>query len=431
MATLILGAQWGDEGKGKLTDHLLSTDAFDICARAAGGHNAGHSIRTGGQSYSFHLLPSGLLNPKTDNLIGSGVVFNVEAFFKELGELEAKGVPRVHERIHVSSRCHINFSLFAAVDGLSEVELGANQIGTTKRGIGPSYSTKAAREGLRLSDMYNDSFEQKLRLLADSYRKRYGDLLQYSVEDEIERFKEYKERLRPYLVDAVEYMRVAQEQKRSILVEGSQALMLDIDYGTYPFVTSSNTGLGGCIQGLSLSPFAVKDIIGVVKAYTTRVGSGPLPTEQKGDPDSESGKIGTALQEIGGEIGVSTGRRRRCGWLDLVVLRYSTSVNHYTCLNLTKLDVLDTFPTIRIATAYITPDGEKLTSFPADLSLLEKCTVEYIDFEGWQTSTRSIRNWSDLPVQAQKYIELIESYVGVKVTYVGTGQDREDMILRT
>lgn len=423
MATIILGSHWGDEGKGKLTDHLLSTNSFDICARAAGGHNAGHSVKTGGQSYSFHLLPSGLMNPNTDNLIGSGVVFNVEAFFKELAELESKGVPRVHERIHVSSRCHLNFSLYAAVDGLSEVELGANQIGTTKRGIGPAYSTKAARDGLRIIDLYHESFERKLRLLAEGYRKRYGELLKYSVEDEIQRYKGYKEQLRPYIVDAVEYMRAAQEQKRSVLVEGSQALMLDIDYGTYPFVTSSHTGLGGCIQGLTLSPFTIKNIIAVVKAYTTRVGGGPFPTEQDGD-------IGKALQEIGGEIGVSTGRRRRCGWFDLVVLRYSAAVNHYTSINLTKLDVLDTFPTIRVATAYVTPDGEKLTSFPADLSVLEKCTVEYLDFEGWQSSTKGVRTWSDLPPQAQKYIEFIESSVGVKVTYVGTGPDREDMIFR-
>jgi len=199
--------------------------------------------------------------------------------------------------------------------------------------------------------------------------------------------------------------------------------MLDIDYGTYPFVTSSNTGLGGCIQGLTLSPFAIKNVIAVVKAYTTRVGGGPFLTEQLGD-------IGHALQEIGGEIGVSTGRRRRCGWLDLVVLRYSASVNHYTAINLTKLDVLDTFPTIRVATAYITPDGEKLTSFPADLNLLEKCTAEYLDFEGWLSPTGGARVWSELPAQAQKYIELIESSVGIKVTYIGTGPDRKDMIFR-
>ena len=274
-------------------------------------------------------------------------------------------MPRCRERILVSSRCHLNFALHAAVDGLSEKELGKNQIGTTKKGIGPAYSTKATRDGLRLIDLYNESFEGKLRLLAEGYRKRYGNLLEYSVEDEIKKLQQYKDQLRPYLVDAVDYMRIARENKRSVLVEGSQALMLDLDFGSYPFVTASQCSLGGCIQGLGLSPFEIQKVIGVVKAYTTRVGGGPFPTEQVGD-------IGQKLQEIGGEIGVSTGRTRRCGWLDLVVLRYSTVVNHYTTINLTKLDVLDTFDPIRVAVAYVTPDGEKLTMFPADLNLVSR-----------------------------------------------------------
>ncbi|CAK7212313.1 Adenylosuccinate synthase [Sporothrix curviconia] len=366
---------------------------------------------------------SGLINPKTDNLIGSSVVFNAEAFFKELGDLEAKGVPDVHRRIHVSSRCHLNFMLHAAVDGLAEVKLGSEQIGTTKRGIGPSYSNKASRDGLRVIDLYSDSFERKLRQLADGYRQRYGDLLQYDVEAELANYAGYKEKLRPYIVDAVEYMSTAQEQNKSILVEGSQALMLDIDYGTYPYVTSSNTGLGGCIQGLALSPFNLKNVIAVVKAYTTRVGGGPFPTEQLND-------VGTKLQDIGGEIGVSTGRRRRCGWLDLVVLKYSMAVNHYTTINLTKLDVLDTFPTIRVATAYITPDGKKVTTFPSSLEELATYEVEYTDFEGWQTSTEGVRDWNALPPQAQKYIDFIEKFVGAKVAYIGTGQDREDMVIK-
>ncbi|MCJ1331663.1 hypothetical protein MMC10_008354 [Thelotrema lepadinum] len=423
MASIILGSQWGDEGKGKLTDFLLATNSFDICARAAGGHNAGHSIKTGGHTHSFHLLPSGFINPNTINLIGSGVVFNIEAFFEELARLESQSVPRCRERILVSSRCHLNFALHAAVDGLSEKELGKNQIGTTKKGIGPAYSTKATRDGLRLIDLYNESFEGKLRLLAEGYRKRYGNLLEYSVEDEIKKLQQYKDQLRPYLVDAVDYMRIARENKRSVLVEGSQALMLDLDFGSYPFVTASQCSLGGCIQGLGLSPFEIQKVIGVVKAYTTRVGGGPFPTEQVGD-------IGQKLQEIGGEIGVSTGRTRRCGWLDLVVLRYSTVVNHYTTINLTKLDVLDTFDPIRVAVAYVTPDGEKLTMFPADLNLLEKCTPEYIDFEGWCSPTKRVRKWSDLPPRAQEYIGFIQSSMNVPINYIGTGPDREDMVVR-
>ncbi|KAK7749017.1 Adenylosuccinate synthase [Cytospora paraplurivora] len=338
--------------------------------------------RTGGKTYAFHLLPSGLINPKVDNLIGSGVVFNVEAFYKELADLESKGVPRVHERIHVSSRCHLNLTLHSAVDGLAEAELGTGKIGTTKRGIGPTYATKASRDGLRIIDIYHESFERKLRVLADGYRKRYGDLLEYDVEEELERFKGYKEKLRPYIVDAVEYMREVREKKLTVLVEGSQALMLDLDFGSYPFVTSSFCSTGGCIQGLSLSPFEIKNIIGVVKAYTTRVGGGPFPTEQLGD-------VGTTLQEVGGEI------------------------------------------TIRVGVAYITADGQRLTSFPADLSLLENCTVEYVDLPGWQSSTKGVRTWEGLPPQAQKYIEWIESAAGVKCTYIGTGQDRDEMVIRT
>ncbi|MCJ1234163.1 hypothetical protein MMC14_002121 [Varicellaria rhodocarpa] len=421
MATIILGSQWGDEGKGKLTDHLLSTNSFDICARAAGGHNAGHSVKTGDQTYSFHLLPSGLMNPNIDNLIGSGVVFNVEAFFRELAELESKGLPRVHERIHISSRCHLNFALHAAVDGLSEQELGTNQIGTTKRGIGPVYSTKALRDGLRVIDLYHESFEQKLRLLAEGYRKRYGELLKYSVEDEIQRFRVYKEQLRPYIVDAVEYMRVVRENKRSVLVEGSQALSM---MGYRADGNEESADWLSARFGLRIAHLRNhRNVIGVVKAYvrfppilTTRVGSGPFPTEQDGD-------VGQKLQEIGGEI--------LAGVLLPVSGKLLTGETaDYTSFNLTKLDVLDTFPTIRAAVAYVTSDGEKLTSFPADLSLLDKCTVEYVDFQGWQSSTHGVRVWSDLPSQAQKYIKFIESSVDTKVSYIGTGQDREDMIFR-
>ncbi|KAL6717572.1 Adenylosuccinate synthase [Lecanora helva] len=420
MVDIVLGSQYGDEGKGKLTDHL--TESFDVCARAQGGHNAGHSVKTGDKSaYKLHLLPSGIVNPKVDNLIGSGCVFNVDAFFEELDQLETQGIPRVHERIHVSSRCHLNLTLHAAVDGLSEQELGSNSIGTTKKGIGPAYSCKASRDGLRVDDIYHESFERRLRLLANGYSKRYGALLKYSVEDEIQSFDSIKKKLRPYIVDAVDYMRVARENKKSMLVEASQALMLDLDFGSYPFVTSTSCSLQGCMQGLGISPFEVRNVIGVVKCYMTRVGSGPFLTEQHGD-------VGSKLQDIGGEIGVSTGRRRRCGWLDLVILKYSAAINHYTSINLTKLDVLDTFPMIRVATAYITPGGDRLTTFPADLGL--DYTVEYRDFEGWQQSTSGIRTWSELPLKAQKYIEFIETSMGVKAAYIGTGQDREDMIIR-
>ncbi|KAI6489588.1 hypothetical protein MCOR14_010200 [Pyricularia oryzae] len=423
MATIILGSQWGDEGKGKLTDILCPS--AEICARSAGGHNAGHSIVAQGVSYDFHLLPSGLVNPKCMNLIGSGVVFHVPSFFSELEKLEAKGLAGVRDRIFVSDRCQVNFDLHAAVDGLEEVELGERKIGTTGRGIGPSYSTKASRSGVRISEVFDEAvFERKLRQLADGYRKRFGDLLKYDVEEEIARFKGYRKLLPNYVVDAVKFIKDAQDQNRKILIEGANALMLDIDYGTYPYVTSSNPCLGGIITGLAINPRKIETIVGVVKAYTTRVGDGIFKTEDEGE-------IGTKLQDIGREWGVSTGRKRRCGWLDLVVVKYSAAINHYTSLNLTKLDVLDTFPTLKVAVAYKDPaTGEELDFFPADLSLLERCEVVYKEFEGWNTPTTHIKKFEELPAQARQYVEFIEQYVGVKVGWIGTGPDREDMIYR-
>jgi len=414
----------GDEGKGKLTD-ILCNEAAEICARAAGGHNAGHSISANGVSYSFHLIPSGLVNPKCINLIGSGVVFHVPSFWKELAELEEKGLKDVRKRIFVSDRVQVNLDLHARVDGLEEIELGEKKIGTTGRGIGPSYSTKAARSGIRIHEIFNqDHFETKLRNLASGYKKRFGELLVYDVEEEIGRFREYREKLGPFCVDAVKFMKDAQDRNAKILIEGANALMLDIDYGTYPYVTSSNTGLGGIFTGLAIDPTKIERIIGVVKAYTTRVGEGVFKTEDLGD-------VGQKLQEIGREWGVSTGRKRRCGWLDLVVLKYSTAVNHYTVLNLTKLDVLDTFSTVKVAVAYSNREtGEKLDYFPADLALLEKCDVIYHGLEGWQTSTRAVKKFEDLPRQAQAYVKFIEEFTGVRVAWIGTGPGRDEMIYR-
>ncbi|PHH86584.1 hypothetical protein CDD83_10016 [Cordyceps sp. RAO-2017] len=411
----------GDEGKGKLTDILCPE--FRLCARAAGGHNAGHSIVANGISYSFHLLPSGLVNPQCVNLIGSGVVFHVPSFFKELAELQEKGLDTT-DRILVSDRCNVNLDLHAAVDGLEEIELGSRKIGTTGRGIGPSYATKAARSGVRIHDIFDQElFERKLRQLASGYQKRFGDHLRYDVEEEIARFREYRPKLAPYCIDAVQLIKDVQDKDQKLLIEGANALMLDVDYGTYPYVTSSNTGLGGVFTGLAINPTKVDRIIGVVKAYTTRVGEGIFKTE-------DTGEIGSKLQDIGREWGVSTGRKRRCGWLDLVVVRYSTSINHYTHLNLTKLDVLDSFPVIKVAVAYKSPDGDEIDYFPASLTDLEKYEVVYKEFEGWNKPTTHAKSFYDLPKQARAYVEFIEEFCGVKVGWIGTGPKREDMITR-
>ncbi|KAJ6782980.1 hypothetical protein PWT90_08359 [Aphanocladium album] len=419
--TVILGSQWGDEGKGKLTD-ILAPEA-QLCARAAGGHNAGHSIVANGVSYSFHLLPSGLINPKCTNFIGSGVVFHVPSFFKELEELETKGLTTVHDRIFVSDRVHIDLDLHVAADGLEEAELGASRIGTTLKGIGTTYSAKAARRGIRLAEVFQpELFETKLRRLADGYRKRYGDLFVYDVEEELARFNEYRGKLAKYTVDGVTFMQSAQESNMAIVVEGANALMLDIDYGSYPFVTSSNTTLAGILGGLTINPKNITEVIGVVKAYTTRVGQGAFKTEDTGD-------VGTKLQEIGREWGTTTGRRRRCGWLDLVVVKYSTSINFYTALNLTKLDVLDTFDTIKVAVGYKV-NGELLESYPADLSILDQAEVVYHEMPGWNKPTTNAKTFYDLPIQAREYVEYIEKFVGVKIKWIGTGPDREAMIKR-
>ncbi|KAI0159855.1 Adenylosuccinate synthetase [Xylariaceae sp. FL1272] len=419
--TVILGSQWGDEGKGKLTD-ILAPNA-QLCARAAGGHNAGHSIVANGVSYSFHLLPSGLINPNCMNFIGSGVVFHVPSFFKELGDLEAKGLPSVHDRILVSDRVHIDLQMHIAADGLEEKELGDKKIGTTNRGIGPTYQYKAARSGIRLAEVFDpEMFETKLRRLADGYRKRFGDLFEYDVEEELSRFNEYRPKLAKYVVDGVSFIKSAQESKKNILVEGANALMLDIDYGSYPFVTSSNTTLAGIIGGLALNPKNITETIGVVKAYTTRVGAGAFKTE-------DTGEVGTKLQEIGREWGTSTGRRRRCGWLDLVVVKYSASINYYTALNLTKLDVLDTFETVKIAIAYKV-EGEELDSYPANLGILDSAEVVYHEMPGWQKPTTDIKTFEELPKEARDYVEYIEKFIGVKIKWIGTGPDREAMIKR-
>ncbi|KAL8991994.1 MAG: hypothetical protein Q9169_007465 [Polycauliona sp. 2 TL-2023] len=445
VGTFLLGAQWGDEGKGKLTD-ILCAEA-SLCARAQGGNNAGHTIVANGETYDFHILPSGLVNPKCFNLIGTGCVVHIPSFFKELADLHKKNLDTT-DRIAISDRAHIVFDLHLLIDGLQEGELteaaereqstdGQNvvakkstggAIGTTKKGIGPAYSDKYARSGVRIQQIFDKKeFDKRLRVLARGAQKRYGRAFDgYDVEEEIARFDKYREQLRPFVVDAVPLMSKAQQGKTNILVEGANALMLDINHGTYPFVTSSATGTGGAIDGLGLSPFKIKDIIGVVKAYTTRVGGGPFPTEALDDD-------GETLQREGHEFGVTTGRRRRCGWLDLVALKHSHAMNHYTALNLTKLDILDHFDLIRVGVAYrdpTRPDDPPMTNFPSDLAVLDRCEVVYKDIRGWkgEATVAGVKSYLDLPRRARVFIEFVEQKVGLPIEWVGTGAGREDMI---
>ncbi|TQW03388.1 adenylosuccinate synthetase [Cordyceps javanica] len=483
--TIIIGSQWGDEGKGKLTDIFCSK--ADVVARAAvslfntltrlpfgqseraiqrrfslvlldrlvltlivkGGHNAGHVVQANGIYHNFRLLPSGLMTPKCLALIGTGVVFHIPTFLQELADLEREGIADASERVFVSDRCHVNFDLHAAVDAAQEEELGGKAIGSMKRGIGPCYSTKAIRSGIRLAEIFDkEQFEEKLRRLAAGYQKRFGSILKYDVEDEIQRFDEYRVAIQKHVVDGVLFMAQANERGANIVVEGSQAILLDIDYGTYPYVTSSSAGLGGVISGLGLASLSTlfisrKDEL-IPYSYTTRLGNGGFPTE-------DTGEVGQHLQELGGEYAAVICRKLRvsnypsrlpviffqlpnlsqvllcrdqagsllvfgCGWLDLVALRYSCMVNHYDSLQLSKLDVLSTFETIKVGIAYRDKEtGKELPSFPADHSTLERVEVVYDELSGWNTSIAKLREWSDLPAEAQDYVKYIEQFVGVPV----------------
>ncbi|GMG19189.1 unnamed protein product [Ambrosiozyma monospora] len=424
MADVVLGSQWGDEGKGKLVDLLC--DDIEVCARCQGGNNAGHTIVVGDKEYDFHMLPSGLVNPKCKNLVGSGVVVHLPSFFEELHKIEAQGL-NCDGRLFLSSRAHLVFDFHQRVDKLREAELSTNKksIGTTGKGIGPTYATKASRSGIRVHHLVSDEpeswkeFETRFRRLVETRFKRYGKF-DCDVEAELARYKVLREKIKPFVVDSVSFIHNALAQKKKILIEGANAIMLDIDFGTYPYVTSSNTGIGGVLTGLGLPPRAIRNIYGVVKAYTTRVGEGPFPTEQLN-------ANGEALQTIGHEYGVTTGRKRRCGWLDLVVLKYSAMINGYTSLNITKLDVLDTFKQIKVGVAY-KYKGKTLESFPEDLFLLGKVDVEYETLPGWDQDITKIKNYDDLPENAKKYLAFIEKFVGVPVQWVGTGPARSSML---
>ncbi|KGT71419.1 adenylosuccinate synthetase [Candida albicans 12C] len=424
MCDVVLGSQWGDEGKGKLVDLLC--DDIDVCARCQGGNNAGHTIVVGKVKYDFHMLPSGLVNPKCQNLVGSGVVIHVPSFFAELENLEAKGLD-CRDRLFVSSRAHLVFDFHQRTDKLKEAELSTNKksIGTTGKGIGPTYSTKASRSGIRVHHLVNpdpeawEEFKTRYLRLVESRQKRYGEF-EYDPKEKLARFEKYRETLRPFVVDSVNFMHEAIAANKKILVEGANALMLDIDFGTYPYVTSSSTGIGGVLTGLGIPPRTIRNVYGVVKAYTTRVGEGPFPTEQLN-------KVGETLQDVGAEYGVTTGRKRRCGWLDLVVLKYSNSINGYTSLNITKLDVLDKFKEIEVGVAYKL-NGKELPSFPEDLIDLAKVEVVYKKFPGWEQDITGIKKYEDLPENAKNYLKFIEDYLQVPIQWVGTGPARDSML---
>lgn len=399
---------------------------FDIVARCQGGANAGHTIYNAeGKKFALHLIPSGILNEDTLCVIGNGVVVHLPGLFQEIDGLESNGVS-CKGRILVSDRAHLLFDFHQVVDGLRESELAKSFIGTTKRGIGPCYSSKVIRNGIRVNDLrHMDTFPEKLDLLLSDAASRFQGF-NYGPEmlrEEVERYKRFAERLEPFIADTVHVMNESISEKKKILVEGGQATMLDIDFGTYPFVTSSSPSAGGICTGLGIAPRVIGDLIGVVKAYTTRVGSGPFPTEILGQG-------GDLLRFAGQEFGTTTGRPRRCGWLDIVALKYCCQINGFSSLNLTKLDVLSELPEIQLGVAYKHIDGTPIKSFPGDLHLLEQLKVEYEVLPGWKSDISSIRNYADLPLAARTYVERIEELVGVPIHYIGIGPGRDALIIK-
>jgi adenylosuccinate synthase len=419
MNLAVLGAQWGDEGKGKIVD--VVTPSFDIVARYQGGHNAGHTVYVGGTKFVLRLIPSGILHPSVTCVIGNGVVVDPQALLAEVGELSALGV-NVDGRIVISDKAHLILPYHRDLDLLSEARRGERRLGTTSRGIGPAYEDKIARRGIRAGDLSDpqaleedirDNVMARNRLVHDPAMDWRAVLAQLLAD---------ANRIRPWIRDVSLMLSEAIRAGKSILFEGAQGTLLDIDHGTYPFVTSSNASIGGVCTGLGVTPRMIGGVLGVAKAYTTRVGEGPLPTELRGG-------LGDRLRESGHEYGAVTGRPRRCGWYDAVAIRYSVRINGIDALALTKLDVLDGLDRLHICTAYRCR-GQMLTDFPADLARLSACEPVYETIAGWPSPTRGVRRFGGLPDAARRYIARLEEVSGVPIAIISTGSGREETITR-
>jgi adenylosuccinate synthase len=419
MNIAVLGAQWGDEGKGKIVD--LLTRHFSIVARYQGGHNAGHTVYAGGRKFVLRLLPSGILHDGITCVIGNGLVVDPQALFSEIDELSRAGID-VGNRLVVSDKAHLILPYHRELDLLSEARRGERRIGTTSRGIGPAYEDKIARRGVRVGDLANaeslaEAVQQNVaarnRLIAES------TMDPRQVLDEV---TQAWARMKPWVTDVSLFLQRAREAGRSIMFEGAQGTLLDIDHGTYPYVTSSNATIGGVCTGLGVGPKAIDGVLGVAKAYTTRVGEGPLPTEL-------TGELGNRLRETGQEFGSVTGRPRRCGWYDAVAVRYAVRVNGLDALALTKLDVLDGLDELQVCTAYRCR-GTTLTEMPGDLAQLSACEPVYETLPGWSAPSAGIRDFDKLPREARSYIGRLEEMTGVPAAVISTGSAREDTIIR-
>lgn len=421
-ALAVVGAQWGDEGKGKVVAYLAGR--ADVVARYGGGANAGHTVVLEGQEFRLHQVPSGILFGKTP-VVGNGAVIDPPRLLEEMADLERRGVDT--SRLRLSDRAHVVMPYHHLLDQLQEQARGLRAIGTTGLGIGPAYTDKAGRDGIRLAELLDrralaarlgDILPRKNRLLEQLYGQPPLDL-----DELVERYGAYGDKLRPMVTDTARLLREALDRGQRVLLEGAQGTLLDLDFGTYPYVTSSFTTTAGAPQGLGIPPWLVRGAVGVMKAYATRVGHGPFPTEQPN-------RIGDYLRERGREYGTTTGRPRRCGWLDLVVVRWAAEVGGLTGLAVTLLDVLSGLDEVKIGVAYRTPDGERIDRFPARLDVLEGCEAEYETLPGWREEIRACRRFEELPQNARRYLARIEELTGVPVQIVSVGRSAEETIER-
>lgn len=418
---VVVGAQWGDEGKAKVIDLLARSHEYVV--RYQGGHNAGHTVVVGDQRYALQLVPSGVLYDHVTPIIGNGVVVDLPTLFGEIDELERRGISC--SRLKVSSLAQLIFPWHQAHDQITETARGDNKIGTTLKGIGPAYADKALRVGIRVGEVrHRARFIASLRQRAVDERRLLTTLggPTLDVEAIVCQFSELAQRLVPYIADTVSMLHDAREKGAHILLEGAQATFLDLDHGTYPYVTSSNPTSGGACSGSGIGPRHIDRIIGITKAYTTRVGSGPFPTEL-------TGALGDSIVDIGHEYGTVTGRRRRPGWLDLVMLRHAVRINSLTEVALTKLDVLDSFDTIRVCVGY-TADGTPLAGYPDDIELFGRVQPIYIDMPGWKQPLRNVKTFDDLPEAARNIVLRIEQEIQVPVRIIGVGPERDDCVVR-
>ena len=416
---VVVGTQWGDEGKGKIID-VLAPKA-DYIVRFQGGNNAGHTVVVNDEKFILQLLPSGIINSKGKCIIGPGVVVDIEVLLKEINELEKRG--KNLDNLFIDERAHLIMPYHIEIDKAREEARGENKIGTTQRGIGPCYIDKIARNGIRTGDLLEmDRFKDKLEWNVkdkNDMLQRYGKET-FELEALYEKYVDLAQKIKHRIIDAVSEVNEAVDNNKTVLFEGAQALMLDIDYGTYPYVTSSSPTAGGAAVGAGVSPRKIERVLGVMKAYTTRVGEGPFPTEE----DNETGEI---LRKTGGEYGSNTGRPRRCGWLDLVIGKYGVMINGLTDIVLTKLDVLDGFDKVKIAVAYEI-DGKRYVNYPPNLRKSKEIKVIYEEFDGWKEDISKIKNYDELPENCKKYIKFIEEFLGCPVSMVSVGPERTQNI---